>query len=152
MNSIIVAILIAAMILAIFIALLWRIDDWRRDFVTNQATTSENAVDRLLRPVDYHGSLDQLAYLVKQAVGRLPRWNLAEERHLHEEIELHFTRKTALLGFIDDIHVTIRPHAGGARMSAHSQSRRGKGDLGQNPRNLKELGAAVRKQGASKPT
>jgi uncharacterized protein (DUF1499 family) len=44
----------------------------------------------------------------------------------------------------DDIRVQIEPAAEGTRLSAESRSRVGKGDLGQNPRNLRELLDKVR--------
>jgi uncharacterized protein (DUF1499 family) len=61
---------------------------------------------------------------------------------------LHFVRTTPLMRYKDDIRVRIVPAASGSRVSAESRSRIGRGDLGQNPRNLRELLAAVR--GAAK--
>jgi uncharacterized protein (DUF1499 family) len=50
------------------------------------------------------------------------------------------------LGFPDDVRVTISPQAGGARIEVSSASRIGRGDLGQNPRNIKEVLGAVRQE------
>jgi hypothetical protein len=54
-------------------------------------------------------------------------------------IEIHLTRTTRLFRFVDDIRVSLTREAAGTRVDATSQSRIGKGDLGQNPRNLKEF-------------
>lgn len=55
------------------------------------------------------------------------------------ETQVHLIRKTALLGFIDDIHANLVPVDTGTRVDVSSQSRIGKGDLGQNPRNIEDL-------------
>ncbi|MGB0599987.1 MAG: DUF1499 domain-containing protein [Rubripirellula sp.] len=56
-----------------------------------------------------------------------------------QAIQIHLTRTTRLFRFVDDIRVSLTPKAAGTRVDATSQSRIGKGDLGQNPRNLKEF-------------
>jgi uncharacterized protein (DUF1499 family) len=52
---------------------------------------------------------------------------------------LHVTRRTRVFRFVDDITIQLTEEAGGTRVDAESKSRFGKGDLGQNPRNLREL-------------
>ncbi|MEQ8791222.1 MAG: DUF1499 domain-containing protein [Pirellulaceae bacterium] len=123
------------------------IDDWSRDLATNHAATSENADDEALRPVHAKLSVSQLAALVKQSAEELPRWELAEEvSGQGEVVRLNYVRTTALLRFRDDITVTISPEGEGSLITAESQSRVGKGDLGQNPRNLRELLGGVRRR------
>ena len=52
-------------------------------------------------------------------------------------------RKTRLFGFEDDVTARVYPDPDGARLELTSASRLGKGDLGQNSRNLAELLRAV---------
>ena len=52
-------------------------------------------------------------------------------------------RKTRLFGFEDDVTARVYPDPVGARLELTSASRLGKGDFGQNPRNLEELLRAV---------
>jgi uncharacterized protein (DUF1499 family) len=52
-------------------------------------------------------------------------------------------RKTRLFRFADDVTAQVRPHPDGARLELTSASRLGRGDLGQNTRNLEELLRAV---------
>lgn len=56
------------------------------------------------------------------------------------------TRRTRLMGYIDDIVLRIEATSTGIRIHARSESRVGKGDLGQNRRNIQELFRTLRKQ------
>ena len=60
-----------------------------------------------------------------------------------EEAGVRAVRKTRLFGFEDDVTARVCPDPDGARLELTSASRLGKGDLGQNPRNLAELLRAV---------
>ncbi len=81
----------------------------------------------------------RLLSVVRLAVEGLPRWRLAAS----EGDEMRVVRKTRLFGFEDDIMALVYSDPGGARLELTSASRLGKGDLGQNPRNLAELLRAV---------
>ena len=72
---------------------------------------------------------------VRRAVEGLPRWSL----EVSEGNEVRAVRKTLLFRFADDVTARVYPDPGGARLELESTSRLGKGDLGQNPRNLEEL-------------
>ncbi len=122
-----------------------QVDDWSRDLSTNRAESSENASDPAMRPVILSVSVQQASELVQEMVGRLPLWQLIEQEEIEQgegeqkRLVQHYTRTTRLFRFVDDIHVTIRPTPEGSQVSVRSQSRVGKGDLGQNPRNIREL-------------
>lgn len=75
----------------------------------------------------------------RRAVGRLPRWSVVSE----SGDGLRAVRKTRLLRFKDDVTIRVEPHEDGARAELTSSSRIGRGDMGQNPRNLGELLRAV---------
>ena len=76
---------------------------------------------------------------VRRAVEGLHRWRLVAS----EGDEVRAVRKTRLFGFRDDVTARVSPHPDGARLELASASRLGRGDLGQNPRNLAELLRAV---------
>jgi len=86
-------------------------------------------------------------YVVEAALG-LPRW-----RHEGTRGEvIWLTRRTRIFRFVDDIHVIAEPTPQGTRLLLRSASRVGKGDLGQNARNLQELITALdAKARASEP-
>ena len=132
------------LVLAVALILVTHVEDWSRDLTINHAATSDNAQDERLRPIVTNASPAGLAKLVVQAAETLPRWELVERTDEATEIRLHFVRTTGLVGYKDDIRVRIESAEGGSRLSAESRSRVGKGDLGQNPRNLRELLGQVR--------
>ncbi|QDV58182.1 DUF1499 domain-containing protein [Rosistilla oblonga] len=130
---------IGAIVLLVTGWIFWQVDDWSRDFTTNHAQLDPAADDPLLRPVLAAESVGQLAARVLSFVETTPHWQVERQRGGPDGTELHLTRTTSLFRYVDDIQVRISPVDGGAQLDAESQSRLGKGDLGQNPRNLKEL-------------
>lgn len=155
--------LILLLTLAPCVVVVLMVDDWSRDWTENTASTSVDAEDPWLRPA-------QLPLSPREVAERLERWATGASawevvsRGSDGPIErLHLVHKTRLWRFRDDVQVTIEPMeiegeqagveslaaeptgsmATGARVSAESASRIGKGDLGQNPRNLRELMRAV---------
>ena len=82
---------------------------------------------------------------VRRAVEGLPRWRRANA----EGDEVRAVRKTRLFRFEDDVAARVYPDPNGARLELTSASRLGKGDLGQNPRNLAELLRAVDREAGS---
>jgi uncharacterized protein (DUF1499 family) len=132
------------LILLVVISLAWQVEDWGRDLKVNRAQSIEEADDVALRPMNLDGNVAQTVDLVQTVASKLPRWRWIETREVEQAgAELHFTRTTALFRFVDDIYVTISPDATGSRITLVSQSRVGKGDLGQNPRNIRELISAL---------
>lgn len=116
------------------------VDDWSRDLSTNVAETDPKSPDPLLQPLKRPGTLDCAKQVLEKEIGQIPRWTLGSIDGSGEEVILHATRKTPLWGFVDDIRVTIaQVEPEQIQISVYSKSRLGKGDLGQNPRNIKEL-------------
>ena len=72
------------------------------------------------------------------------RWTLAAEETEGTATVLRFVRTSRLFRFKDDVTVRIDEQADGCLITAVSRSRLGKGDLGQNRRNLRVLLNAVR--------
>ncbi len=115
-------------------------------FTCNWADTDEPG-DGTLAPVELPlPALDVLARL-RAVIDRLTRWRV-------ESVDtaagvLRATRRTRLWRFIDDVTICLEPIAAGTRVHARSQSRVGKGDLGQNRRNLHELFQALQQSDPS---
>lgn len=129
-----------AVIVTIIVMIAWQVENVGRDFTTNTAETASDAQDPRLRPIETELPLDEVAAIVEQTASSIKRWKYLETTHAAEVTALHFTRKTQFLRFTDDITVYLEPlPGGGTRLQAHSGSRLGQGDLGQNPRNLREL-------------
>jgi uncharacterized protein (DUF1499 family) len=82
---------------------------------------------------------DRLLAAFIRAVETLPRWSAGPSG----EGEVRAVRTTRLLRFRDDVKVRVFAEGAGAGAELTSNSRIGKGDLGQNPRNIKELLRAV---------
>ncbi len=120
------------------------LEDWKRDLTTNHAQLDDNASDPLLRPIVFTMSVDEVASRVTQWAESMPLWELQSREQTADSLRLHFTRRTRVLRFTDDIYVRLSERDGKTRLDAESQSRFGKGDLGQNPRNLRELTKALR--------
>ncbi|CAA9486148.1 MAG: hypothetical protein AVDCRST_MAG12-1816 [uncultured Rubrobacteraceae bacterium] len=89
----------------------------------------------------------RLLSAVMRAVEGLPRWSLEAA----EGNEVRAVRKTRLFRFADDVTARVSPDPDGARLELTSASRVGKGDLGQNPRNLVELLRAVDREAGDPP-
>jgi len=146
MNILIVLGIGIVALLAAAAAVLSQVEDWSRDFRTNFAAIEPDATDERLRPLRTSLAPAALAERVETAIKPLANWRLQSGEGAGDSIKMHFVRSTALWRFKDDIRVTITPASGsGSVLTATSQSRVGKGDLGQNPRNLRELLAAVRR-------
>ena len=88
---------------------------------------------------------DRLLAIFRRAVEGLPRWNAEPAR----ENEVRAVRTTPLFRFKDDVTVRVHADGDGARAEVTSASRIGKGDLGQNPRNIKKLLQAVDRETAA---
>lgn len=122
--------------LVLGLLLVWTVDDWSRDFSTNVAESDPQHPDPRMRcivlPVDRPAAVEQ----VRQLAESLPGWR---ESSPTNDQELHFERTTRWFRFVDDITVRLTAVEDGTRVSVSSRSRIGQGDLGQNPRNIREL-------------
>lgn len=144
--------LILVVFLAIFAAIVVRVDDWKRDWTTNWAETDPEAEAADLRP--FHSLLppDALRKQVLEWVSDHSHWELAEDSDEtassadRPPIQLHLVRSTRIMQFKDDVHLTFEQdlETGGSVLHVQSRSRIGRGDLGQNPRNIRELIAGMK--------
>lgn len=120
------------------------VDDWNRDLSTNQAATSPDHPDTRMRCLVLPLEIGDAAELVRSRASGLSGWSIASNSSPNHVIRLE--RTTRWLRFVDDITVTLTTVDGGTRVSISSRSRIGKGDLGQNPRNIRELLRAVQSE------
>ena len=90
----------------------------------------------------YAADPEEITATVEKAIEKLPRWTLENST----DGEIHATRRTGLFRFIDDVTVQIVEKSNGTEVHFESVARVGKGDLGQNPRNLAELLEAIDQQ------
>ena len=134
-----IGVIIAALIIFSLTVVILQIDNWQRDLFTNEAATSVDADDYWMRPLTVELSLEESEQLIMTATKRLSRWNFESRLEEADSVVLEFTRSTRFIRFVDDIIVRLSWTEVGIEIDIESRSRVGKGDLGQNPRNIKEL-------------
>lgn len=140
-RSIVIIFLVTAVIL---LSIFSRIDNWKRDLTTNFARLDAASSDADLRPLQVERSPEAVAESIEAWVDTTGNWQVISRRPLDRGVEMELTRTTALMRFTDDVKVNLDSKDGGTYVRAQSQSRIGKGDLGQNPRNLKELTTGIK--------
>ncbi len=96
-----------------------------------------------LQPRRYTASVDATVRAAREAIASLPRWQLVGAGSGVAGAELRAVRSTRLWRFQDDVTVRVRREAGRSVVSVRSKSRVGKGDFGQNARNIREFLAAL---------
>ena len=118
---------------------------WLRWLTKNHANT-RTPTHPDLAPLAVPKPPADAAAAVARVVEAMPRWAVVAVG----SGEVRLTRTTRLVRFVDDVHLTFEPGSGGTtRVHAVSQSRLGKGDLGQNRRNILELWEALRAAGVT---
>ncbi|TWT96976.1 hypothetical protein Pla108_27530 [Botrimarina colliarenosi] len=139
------------LVLTPFVLVAMLIDDWSRDLNTNTAATAPAAKDKRLRPVEATTTLQAADTTIDRFLDAHANWRRADEKPLPDDSPIrkiadgqftvrHLVRSTSLWKFKDDVWVVIEDRGDGVlRLHGDSRSRLGKGDLGQNPRNLGEL-------------
>ncbi len=95
-------------------------------------------------PRQYPASKDRVFEAAVQTVGRMPRWTLVSSRPEHGEIRAEAT--TRLFRFVDDVTIRCVEQNGVTAVNVRSASRVGRGDLGQNARNIRAFFAALDRQ------
>ncbi|MEP6686752.1 MAG: DUF1499 domain-containing protein [Gemmatimonadales bacterium] len=105
----------------------------------NFAATSPAATDPRLRPRVLKLPPAAAGDRVAGAIAAISGWRVVGRG----EGVIQATRTTRIFRFVDDISILLEPAVGGTAVSARSASRVGRGDLGQNRRNLAELWQAL---------
>jgi hypothetical protein len=120
------------------------VDDWGRDFTNNYAVISEFSADPELRPLNSDRPSSELVEAITGAARRIRNWEYAGEASDGEATLVMFVRTSRLFRFKDDITMRIEDRGRERVVTGESRSRIGKGDLGQNPRNLRRVMAELR--------
>lgn len=130
----------AVLLLIATVILMFNFQSVFRGLSTNHAKLDPAAEDPSLRPPTSASAPADLADTIQAWTDSAPLWSVEKREASGGDVNMHLTRTTRVFRFVDDVHVRlIAAEGGGTRVEAESQSRVGKGDLGQNPRNLKEL-------------
>jgi uncharacterized protein (DUF1499 family) len=108
---------------------------------SNAVVTTDGAEDPRLRPHVYPLSPVRAAHAVVDAIDSLPRWEVIAGK----DGVIWATRRTRVFRFVDDVYLLLLPAHDSTVIFARSASRVGRGDLGQNRRNLGELWEAIGK-------
>lgn len=100
-------------------------------------------------PRTYGAKPDIVFDAALHAIQRLPRWALLSQ---HPDTGgIRAEASTRLFRFVDDVSILVREEEGKAVVSVRSASRVGKGDFGQNARNIRaffdELDAQLQRPG-----
>lgn len=105
----------------------------------NFAATSPAPADSRLRPRVLKLPPAAAADRVAGAIACIRGWQVVGRG----DGVIQATRTTRIFRFVDDVSILLEPAVGGTAVSARSASRIGRGDLGQNRRNLGELWQAL---------
>ncbi|MEM6656041.1 MAG: DUF1499 domain-containing protein [Planctomycetota bacterium] len=169
-------ILIAVVLVAIspLLVMALYVDDWSRDLTTNVAWTDPENPE--LSPIEWTGAPLTVNDAIDDFVETRSNWTqpqpplpLPAESPVNRistqpvgEMQFHLVRTTGVMRYRDDVWLVAEPVAAEpvdrktvgeprCRLHVHSQSRVGKGDLGQNPRNIRELLDALREAANAAP-
>ncbi len=105
---------------------------------TNHAQTSPSHSDPTLRTRDIPRAYDAVFDAALDVARTLPRWKIVGEARAEGLIQAE--RHTRLFKFVDDVRIQItQTDDWKVTLNLSSQSRVGKGDFGQNARNIREF-------------
>jgi len=90
-----------------------------------------------IQPRAYRAGADQVLDAALHAVHRMPRWSLVSHQPATGEIRAE--ARTLVWRFVDDILIRVRVRADDAVVEVRSASRVGRGDFGQNARNIRSF-------------
>jgi len=88
-----------------------------------------------LQPRQYHARKDRVFDAAVRALNAMPRWTVVSSRL--EQGDIRAEARTRLLRFVDDVVVRVTEQGGGTSVHVRSASRLGRGDFGQNARNVR---------------
>jgi len=109
--------------------------------VINVVETGQTPEYPDLVPRRYTAKPDRVFDAALHAIHRLPRWSLISSRP--ESGEIQAEARTRLFRFVDDIAIHVRDEGTTTVVSVRSASRVGRGDFGQNARNVRLLFEAL---------
>ena len=94
-----------------------------------------------IQPRTYRAAADRVYDAVLHAVHRLPRWSLVGYQPETSEVQAEATSR--LFKFVDDVKIRVVNHGDIVAVEVRSASRVGRGDFGQNARNIRTFFRAL---------
>ncbi len=105
--------------------------------VLNAVETGNTPAYPDLLPRRYQEGKARVFDAALHAVDQLPRWQMTSYRP--EQGEIKIEARTRLLRFVDDVTVRVKEQNGMTVVNIRSASRVGRGDFGQNARNVRSF-------------
>lgn len=99
----------------------------------NCVSTLSTRREQSLLPLKFRGNLEESKLRIKKVIANLSRTKLEKEDNAY----LHFTFKSALFGFVDDVEFYLDENT--QLVHFRSASRVGYSDLGANRRRMEEI-------------
>lgn len=118
--------------LGLLAATTWMLRAWPMINVVETGRTPEYPD---IQPRVYRQPVERVFDGALHAVQRLPRWSLASYRAASGEIRAAATSR--VFRFVDDVLITVTRRADETIVAVRSASRIGRGDFGQNARNIR---------------
>lgn len=134
--------LVIALVLLPLVGTALVVDDWSRDLSTNTAETDADAADESMRPLATSADFDRIEQAAKRITQESSAWEFVTADPAEQT--LHLVHVSGLLKFRDDVKLRVESLPDGQQIHIRSQSRIGKGDLGQNPRNIRDIHQRLR--------
>ncbi len=125
---------------AVVLYLVVTVDDWRRDFTTNHAEIDSSPPHAFVT----QRSAADLVEALKWAARRIGSWEYVETTAAGQDTLVLFIRTSKVFRLKNDIRMHVRDRGKSRVVFGESRSRWGGGDLGQNPRNLREILAELK--------
>jgi uncharacterized protein (DUF1499 family) len=108
-----------------------------RPLLVNDVETGESEWYPELQPRRYRESYDDVLAYARRAIEEGARFQLRSVSP--EKGRLEAEARTKLVGFVDDVTISLERTDGEVVVSIRSRSRVGRGDMGQNAKTIKEL-------------
>jgi uncharacterized protein (DUF1499 family) len=122
------------LLLAGAIGLVWAYVTWP---LINDVETGKTPEYPDLRPKMYAASVAKVAKGAEEAISHLPRWTLVGSGRGPGGHAIQAVATTRLWRFHDDVTIRIHREGSWTYVTVRSKSRIGKGDFGQNARNIR---------------
>ena len=109
--------------------------------ILNVVRTGETPEYPDIQPRTYRATVERVYDATVQAVRRLPRWSLVSTRP--ESREVRAEARSRIFRFVDDVRIQVVSRDGTTLVEVTSSSRVGRGDFGQNARNIRTFFRAL---------
>ncbi len=126
-------------LLLLVMSLLMTVDDPGRDLTTRSAATAPAHADPRLQPLRCSQSVPIVARAIERSLADRSGWQQLGRRESSDSIELQYRHRSAWLGWVDILDVTVGRDDFGSSVAVKARTQSGLPDLGRNPRLIQEL-------------